>query len=236
VTGTLWPLAAALVLFVGGHFVLSSHALRPRLIGGLGDRGFPAFYSVVAALGLAWTIWAYIKSPYVELWVAPTAVKHLTLSVMIVVSMMVIASFSPQNPAIAGKPAPDLARGPVGIFHLTRHPFNWGMALWALTHLAANGDAASLMLFGALAFLALAGSAHIDSRKRRQFGAAWETYARQTSHIPFVAALQGRTRIVWREIGWRPVILGAVLYLVLLILHEPVIGIAPMSLVSGVFG
>jgi uncharacterized membrane protein len=235
-TGTLWHLAAALVLFVGGHFALSSHALRPRLIGRLGDRGFPAFYSVVAALGLAWTIWAYVSSPYVELWVAPTAVKHLTLSVMIVVSMIVIASFSPENPAVAGKPAPDLARGPVGIFRITRHPFNWGAALWALTHLAANGDAASVLLFGALAVLALAGSAHIDSRKRRQFGAAWKTYARQTSHIPFVAALQGRTRIVWREIGWRPVILGAVLYLVLLILHEPVIGIAPMSLVSGVFG
>jgi len=235
-TGSLGHLVAALALFVGGHFALSSHPLRTRLIAALGERGFQGFYSVVAALGLAWTIWAYIESPYIELWVAPTAVKHLTLSVMIVVSVMVIASFSPQNPAIAGKPTPDLAQGPVGIFRITRHPFNWGTALWAFTHLAANGDAASVTLFGAMAVLALAGSAHIDSRKRRQLGAGWDTYARRTSHIPFAAALQGRTRIVWSEIGWRPVILGLCLYIVLLILHEPVIGIAPMSLVSGVFG
>jgi uncharacterized membrane protein len=229
-------LAAALVAFVGGHFALSSHPLRERLVARLGVGPFMGLYSVVAGLALAWTIWAYRATPYVELWVAPTAVKHITLSVMIVVAIMVAASFSPQNPAVAGKPAPDFARGPVGIFRITRHPFNWGTALWALSHLAANGDAASVMLFGALAVLALGGAAHIDSRKRRALGAAWDTYAGQTSHVPFVAAIQGRTHIVWSEIGWRPVILGLGLYIVLLILHEPVIGIAPMSLVSGLFG
>jgi len=235
-TGSLGHLAAALLLFVGGHFALSSWPVRSPLVVRLGERGFAAFYSVVAAIGLGWTIWAYVDAPYAELWVAPTGVKHLTLSVMILASILAVASASPQNPAVAGKPAPDFAQGPVGIFRITRHPFNWGTALWALTHMAANGDAASVMMFGALAFLALAGSAHIDSRKRRQYGSAWDSYARQTSHVPFVAAAQGRTRIVWSEIGWRPVVVGFALYLMLLVLHEPVIGIAPMSLVSGLFG
>jgi uncharacterized membrane protein len=131
---------------------------------------------------------------------------------------------------------PDLAQGPRGIFRITRHPFMWGVALWAIVHAAANGDAASTMLFGALAALAVGGTLHADSRKRRQLGPAWDAYTRQTSHVPFAAIAQGRTGLVWHEIGWRPVILGVVLYVVLLVLHEPVIGVAPVSLVAGLFG
>jgi uncharacterized membrane protein len=112
----------------------------------------------------------------------------------------------------------------------------WGVALWAITHLLANGDVASVTLFGGLALLAIVGTLHSDSRKRRQHGAAWDAYARQSSHLPFLAVAQGRTRLAWSEIGWRPIILGVGLYLVLLVLHEPVIGVAPMSLVSGIFG
>jgi uncharacterized membrane protein len=35
-----------------------------------------------------------------------------------------------------------------GIQRVTRHPFLWGVAVWAFVHLIANGDVASLMLFG----------------------------------------------------------------------------------------
>jgi uncharacterized membrane protein len=230
------PLAAALAVFVGSHFLLSSHTVRARLVARIGERPFLVLYSAVAAIALGMVIWAYREAPHIELWIAPTGVKHITLSVMILVGMFAAASVSPRNPAVAGKPAPDFAEGPRGIFRITRHPFNWGLALWALTHVAANGHAAAVLLFGSLAFLAIVGSAHIDARKARTAGAAWQTYAAQTSHFPFVAALQGRTRIAWSEIGWGPVVLGIVIYLVLLLLHEPVIGIAPMSWVSGIFG
>lgn len=232
----LAELAAALASFVATHFALSSRWVRPKLVARLGQAGFLAFYSVIAALTLTISLWSYIQAPYVALWVAPIAVKHLTLSIMIVASIMMVAAISPQNPAVAGQPMPDLVKGPTGIFRITRHPFMWGVALWALTHLAANGDAALVMLFGSLAFLALAGTVHTDSRKRREHGAAWDAYAAQSSHVPFLAAIQGRTRIVWPEIGWRPVILGLIVYVILLIAHEPVIGIAPMSWVSGLFG
>jgi uncharacterized membrane protein len=235
VTGTISHLALATIVFVGAHIALSSHPIRDRVIDRVGARPFLALYSVAVALPFAWMIAAYIAAPYIELWFAPTAVKHLTLSVMIPAAIMIVASLSPNNPAVAGAPTPNLSDGPKGIFRITRHPFMWGVALWAITHLMANGDSASVILFGGLAGLAVGGTMHTDSRKRRQLGAAWTLYARQSSHLPFLAIAQGRTRLIWSEIGWRPTILGIGLYLVLLIAHEPIIGVAPMSWVSAIF-
>lgn len=39
----------------------------------------------------------------------------------------------------------DIARG---IVRITRHPFLWGVALWALVHFIVNGDLASVILSG----------------------------------------------------------------------------------------
>jgi uncharacterized membrane protein len=234
-TGGLVQLILATVAFVGAHIVLSSKLIRDPLAKRIGERPFIAVYSVLVALPFAWMIAAYIAAPYLELWSAPTSIKHITLSVMILASILAVASISPNNPAVAGAPVPKLEDGPKGIFRITRHPFTWAVALWAITHLMANGDAAAVILFGGLAVLAIGGTLHIDSRKRRQLGPAWDSYARQSSHLPFLAILQGRTRLMWSEIGWRPIILGFGLYLALLVLHEPVIGTAPVSLVAGLF-
>jgi uncharacterized membrane protein len=235
-TGSIAALLTATIVFVGAHLVLSAHPIRWLLVAKIGERPFTGLYSALVALPFIWMIAAYRAAPTDYLWIAPTGIKHLTLTVMIVAAILAAASVSRNNPAVAGAPPPKLEDGPKGIFRITRHPFMWGVALWAVTHLMASGDAASVILFGGLAALAIVGTLHSDSRKRRQYGPAWDVYARQSSHLPFLAIAQGRTRLVWSEIGWRPVILGVALYLLLLIAHEPVIGIAPVSIVSGIFG
>lgn len=235
-TGSLNALFVATLTFVGAHLFLSSHPIRTRLIAGLGARRFIGLYSALVALPFAWTIVAYRAAPTEYLWIAPTAVKHITLSVTIAAAILIVASFSSNNPAVAGAPPPKLENGPKGIFRVTRHPFMWGVSIWAFSHLLATGDAASVILFGGLTALAVAGTVHSDSRRRRELGSAWDTYAAKSSHLPFLAMIQGRTQIAWAEIGWRPVVVGFAVYLALLILHEPVIGIAPVSIVSGIFG
>jgi uncharacterized membrane protein len=78
------------------------------------------------------------------------------------------------------------------------------VALWAATHLALNGDVASLLLFGSLLLLALIGSLLIDGKRRRAFGPKWERFAAVTSNVPFAAIAGGRNHLHWREIGaWR---------------------------------
>jgi uncharacterized membrane protein len=228
-------LILATFAFTGGHLVLSSGWVRDPLVARIGERPFIGVYAALMILAIVWLVGAYRTAPYIMLWNPPIGVRHITLSAMILASILAAGSFSRFNPAVAGMPAPRLEDGPRGMFRITRHPFNWAVALWAISHMLANGDAASLVFFGGFAALALLGTLHIDVRKRRLLGAPWAAYAAQSSHVPFAAILAKRTRLVWSEIGWTPVILGLILYVALLVLHEPVVGIAPLPQVSGIF-
>jgi uncharacterized membrane protein len=108
-----------------------------------------------------------------------------------------------------------------GIVRITRHPFLWGVALWALVHLIVNGDLASLIVFGSLFVLALGGTASIDAKRRRIFGEDWSRFAQTTSNVPFAAILAGRNQLrrALSEIGIvRPVIAMAA-YALIFIFH-----------------
>jgi uncharacterized membrane protein len=113
---------------------------------------------------------------------------------------------------------PDIARGMVRI---TRHPFLWGVSLWALVHLIVNGDLASLILFGSLLVLALGGTATIDAKRRRSFGEQWMQFAAVTSNVPFAAIVVGKNQLgpAVVEIGfWRPLV-AIFVYAVAFYLH-----------------
>ena len=231
----LTELMLASALFLGGHVTLSVESLRGPLRAKLGAVAFQGLYSVIAVAALVWMIFAYIAAPELRLWQAPIAVRHLPLSLMLLIFIAVAASFTPANPASIWAPRPSLEDGPRGAFRITRHPLMWATGLWALLHLATTGSARGLVFFGALAVLALLGPLLIERRKARELGDQWTAYCAASSYIPCAAALSGRARIHWREIGWLPVIIGAVLYVALLIAHEPLIGSAPVSFVSGIF-
>jgi uncharacterized membrane protein len=104
---------------------------------------------------------------------------------------------------------------------ITRHPFLWGVALWAAVHLVVNGDAASVVLFGSLLLLAVGGPFSIDAKRRRKFGEHWAAFAEATSDIPFAAILAGRNRLgpALTEIGLRRWLIALVLYAVAFYLH-----------------
>ena len=86
---------------------------------------------------------------------------------------------------------------------MTRHP-SCGGGLWALLHLAANGDEASVIFFGSLAVLALAGTFLIDARRTRENAPGWGVFLQATSNLPFAAILERRQKLVAGEIGlWR---------------------------------
>ncbi len=225
--GTIGGVALAAAVFVASHIVLSSTPLRGVLVGRLGEAGFRVAYSAVALAALVWLVAAHGVAPYVEIWGPSAATRHLPLVVMPFAAILLVAGVTVRNPAGMIAPAPGGDAAP-GILKVTRHPVMWAIALWALVHMAANGDAASLLLFGALALLALAGMALIDRRKAAELGAAWGPVLLTTSALPFAAMLSGRATFRFAEIGaWR-VLAGVALYLALLLLHGPVIGLAAL--------
>ena len=115
-----------------------------------------------------------------------------------------------------------------GIFSITRHLLLCGIALWALAHLIANGDVASLLFFASMLLLMLAGAASQEAKKRAMLGEAWDRFANQTSFFPFVAIVQGRRTLDWKGIGWWRLALSLVVYGALVALHAWVIGISPI--------
>jgi len=224
-------LGLAAVLFVAGHAVLSGADLRPHLVTALGSRGFLVLYSVISIGLFIWMIQAYGRAPETVVWSAPIGIRHLAMAVMLVACVFVATGATTPNPTMVGADGGAVAgRGPVGILKVTRNPILWGIGLWGLTHMAANGNVRSLILFGAMTVLALTGTLRLDRKKRAQLGEAWAAFEAETSNLPLVALLKGRTRVGMSEIGLWRIALGLVLYAAMLALHERVIGVSPLPL------
>ena len=225
-TGSVIHVFIAAVLFIGAHFALSSQPLRQVLSMRLGERPFLAIYTLVALASFAWLLLAYARAPYVTLWPPSVWTRWIPLCVMPFAMILLVSGYLVRNPTVVGQehllattdPAP-------GILKITRHPAMWAMALWGLSHIPANGDAASLVLFVAIIVLALGGAAHIDRRRRTAYPKEWQRFATVTSYVPFVAIAGGRTQLTLRDIGWAGPLLGFILFAVFMFTHKWLIGV-----------
>lgn len=218
------------LLFVGGHFLLSALPVRTRLVAVLGEKGFLAGYSLISLLAFVGMVWAYNRAPYVNLWGTPLWTRWLSLLLLLPAFMLAVAGVTTKNPTAVGQ---ESAAGDenvaVGIVRVTRHPLMWGVALWGIAHLLANGDVASLLFFGSLVLLALAGTVHIDRRLRVLAGADYERYRARTSHLPFAAIVTGKQQLVFSEIGHARMLAGMALYAAFLVAHGELFGVMPLG-------
>jgi uncharacterized membrane protein len=123
-----------------------------------------------------------------------------------------------RNPTIVGAEKLLRSEDPArGIIRVTRHPIMWAVMLWAATHIWARGDLQALVFFGGFFVLAALGT--LLSDRRKSSNPDWPRFASVTSHVPFVAILQGRNRIAWREIGWLRPLIGIAVYFGVLAIH-----------------
>jgi len=226
--GTIDALIIGLAGFVGGHFALSSPPLRDPLVKAIGEERFRGLYALLALATLTWTVLAYGQAPFVEVWTPPGWTRWIPNLAMPVAAVLLVAGITTRNPtAVGGETVLDEPNAVKGILTITRHPFLNATGLWALAHLAANGDLASVLLFTAIAVLSYAGMVALDAKTRRRAGGAWGPLAMTTARTPFLAALQGRMRVDWRGIGlWRAG-LGLLLWVVLYGLHPFYTGVWP---------
>ena len=194
----LTSLIAASITFVGTHFVLS-HPLRAPLVRALGAGAFQAIYSVVALASFAWIVLAFrAVSPAAPLWNGLGDVLWIVASVLtLLASVLLIGSFF-GNPALPAPGAKELATKPVhGVFHVTRHPMMWSFALWAASHALVSPTPRSLVLTGAIGFLALVGAHMQDRKKEELMGAAWQGWEAQTSYWPKLGGLAKAGVVPW---------------------------------------
>ena len=144
-----------LVLFLGVHTLTTQRELRTRLIASSGEGSYKIGYALASAAGLALIIWGFARyraTGWIDVWDPPTALKHITVALMLPAVIMVVASY------IRGR-----------IYTTLKHPMLTGIKLWAATHLLANGDLGSILLFGS--FLGWAVFDRISLKHRTDTGA-----------------------------------------------------------------
>jgi uncharacterized membrane protein len=144
-----------LVLFLGIHLFITKRDARADLIARIGEGGYKIAFSLVSVVGLALIVWGYANyraNGWIDVWYPPVAMKHITILLMLPAVIMIAASY------IRGR-----------IYTTLKHPMLAGIKLWALSHLLANGDLGSIILFGS--FLAWAVFDRISLKRRPDSGA-----------------------------------------------------------------
>lgn len=223
-------LILAAAVFLALHLLVSGTRVRDALTGRIGDGPYMGLFSLASLAGLAWLGFAFAAARHDAandvVWGVSGATRGVQLVLQLLAMLLIVPGLTTPNPTSVRQEAtlqkPDVVKGMVRI---TRHPFLWGVAIWALGHLLVNGDAASIVLFGAMLALALFGTVSIDAKRRRKLGKAWDAFAAQTSNVPFAAIAAGRQRLSLAEIGWWRIALGVVVWAVLAWAHPYLFGV-----------
>ena len=185
-------LIIGIVVIIGIHLVPAFSDVRERLVERLGTNGYRLLFSVVATLGLVLLIWGFARAPVIQAWSPPNWTRYVAMVLMLPVFPLLIAAYLPGN--IKAK---------------VKHPFLVAIKTWALAHLIANGDLASMILFGS--FLAYAVFDRIALKRRAA-----------TSLVTVPETGPVRNDLI-------AVVAGFILYVVFLIwLHPLLIGTSPL--------
>lgn len=209
-------LLSAIAAFILSHAIPAFAPLRAYLIRAMGLPMYMSLYSMISVGVLVWLGFAYANAPYVEVWAFQEWTRWLTLMLMVPSCYLLVVGLLSPNPlslSLVSADTYDPARP--GIVGIMRHPVIWAIGLWALAHLAPNGDLASLLMFSLLLLAGLAGPRSLDAKRRAKLGQQqWQdlTQANRT--------LKGLTVA--------PFIGGGVLYAAIIVAHEWLVGVAPL--------
>ena len=222
-------LLCAATFFVLLHLLVSGTRVRDALTGAIGQGPYMGAFSLASVAGLAWLGVAFGQARGADwnaaYWHVTPATRDIQLGLMLVALLLIVPGLATANPtSVAQDGAVDRPDVVKGMLRITRHPFLWGVAIWAAGHLLVSGDRAGIVLFGSMLLLAIFGTMSIDGKRRRTLGARWEGFAAQTSNLPFAAILAGRQSLKLGEIGaWR-IGLALAIYAALLFGHPYAFG------------
>jgi uncharacterized membrane protein len=218
-------LIVAAIAFAATHIVLSASPIRPAIVGAIGTNPFRGLYSLVAFATLGYLIYAYVNVGHADFVWLPGPVGQLTAKVLMLPALVLLAmgatARNPTSMMYVSAINDDLP----GIVKITRHPVQWAIMLWAVAHIAANGDVASLAFFGGLLVISAVGTVSMDARNRARADEAWVSFHARTSNVPFAALLGGRTRLSLGDVGWPGAIAGIVIYGVVFWFHDWIAGV-----------
>jgi uncharacterized membrane protein len=218
-------LAAAALLFLGIHLVVSGTRLRDGITSVLGEKLYTALFALASLGAIVWLCTAFgsadRSAANTVLFDAGQGFRNLGTPVMLLAFALIVPGVTRGNPTSAGQDKAPLN----GVLRITRHPFLWGVMLWSGFHLIGAGTLAATLFFGTFFLVASLGTRAIDGKVRRKRPETWAALATSTSNIPFAAILAGKNRFVVGEyFDWR-FGLALVLFTVFLWFHSAIFGV-----------
>jgi uncharacterized membrane protein len=225
-------LIAAAAFFVLLHLLVSGTALRGVLVGAIKEGPYMGLFSLASVGGIVWLSMAYgdAKGLGPVYWDLGPGARHAGLLIMLLALLLVVPGLlTPHPTSVKQEGALDKPDAVKGMLRITRHPFLWGVAVWAFGHLLSNGDLPSVILFGSMLALGVFGTVSIDAKRKKALGAKWDAFAAQTSNIPFGAILTGRQKLSLGEIGLWRLALAVAIWAGLLWAHPMLFGVSPLA-------
>lgn len=206
-------LILGLILFLGAHSVrIWADGWRDQTIEAYGEKAFKGVYALVSILGFYLLVVGYgeARLQTLALWNPPIFTKHISMLLMLLSSILLVATYIPRN-------------------HFKMrlgHPMVLSVKVWALSHLLANGNLADLVLFGSFLIWAVLNFRSARARDRALLlnlnvteEAAGESIAEsESAHQPKL--LSTIITLVGGIAIWA---------LITFVLHAKIVGVSPMG-------
>ena len=196
-------LILGLILFLGAHSVrVVADNWRAEKIAAWGDKAFKGVYTLVSILGFYLLVVGYGEARLqpLALWNPPIFTRHISMLLMLLSSILLIATYIPRNH-----------------FKMRlRHPMVLSVKVWALSHLLANCNLADLLLFGSFLIWAVLNFRSARARDRAQVEnsvAIEDSLPKPNLYATLIALFGGMA--LWAVITF--------------VLHAKVVGVAPMG-------
>jgi len=131
-------LTAGIIVFIAVHLLPSFQSVRSSLVAHLGTGPYKGLFSLGALTGLTLIVFGFANADFVPVWQPPPWGRFASMVLMFPVFILMAGANMRSN-----------------LKRFVKHPFLWSIVLWAVAHLIANGDKASLILFASLGVFAL---------------------------------------------------------------------------------
>jgi uncharacterized membrane protein len=225
-------LIAAALVFLAIHLFISGTRLRDAITAVIGEGPYMGLFALASLGCLVWLAHSYNNASAGAgdrlLYELGQGMRDSGILIVGFAFLLGVQGLFAKNPTRVRMEGAAGDEGAIrGVVRITRHPFLWGVAIWAAFHVAANGDIASVIFFGTFFVLALFGTSSIDAKRARKLGPQWRGFAAKTSDVPFAAIMSGRNRFSASEtFGWR-FWAAAAIFVILLFAHPWLFGVSP---------
>jgi len=220
--GDVWNILFWWLMFGGTHVLGSSVPVRTFLIRKIGILGFKGVYSLVALVTFAALCHVYFPHKHAGalLFTATDGHRLATQALMLLAIIVVVQSVATPSPLTTLAEMTghfrDRARG---IQRVTRHPQNFGFAIFGIAHALSNPFVGDWLFFGGFVVYGVVSAVHQDKRTLAAGREEVRQFQADTSAIPFAAILTGKQRLAIAEYNFPALAVSVIIAVFLRLLH-----------------